>query len=77
MSSKEDFIKKIIKIIDRWSFEQCAFCDGGAMSSLDGMLDFRCNKCGKSMDPIIYLGEIAKAVFNYRKQQENNKEGII
>lgn len=74
MSSKEKFIEEIIKIIDRWSFEQCAFCDDGTMVSIEDMLDFRCDKCGKSMNPIIYLGEIAKAVFNYREQQENNKE---
>lgn len=74
MSSKEKFIEEIIKIIDRWSFEQCAFCDDGTMVSIEDMLDFRCDKCGKPMNPIIYLGEIAKAVFNYREQQENHKE---
>ena len=70
MSSKEKFVEDVIKIIDRWSFEQCAFCEGGTMNSLEGMLDFRCNKCGKSMNPVIYLGEIAKMVFHYREQQE-------
>ena len=74
MSSKEEFIEDVVKVIDRWSFEQCAFCEGGTMVSLEGMLDFRCSKCGKSMNPVIYLGEIAKLVFNYREKQENNKE---
>jgi len=74
MSSKEKFIEEIIKIIDRWSFEQCAFCDDGTMVSIEDMFDFRCNKCGKSMNPIIYLGEVVKAVFNYREQQENSNE---
>ena len=74
MSSKEEFIEDVVKVIDRWSFEQCAFCDGGTMISLEGMLDFRCNKCGKSMNPVIYLGEIAKLVFNYREKQENYKK---
>ncbi|MFX1410622.1 MAG: hypothetical protein ACFFA6_09730 [Promethearchaeota archaeon] len=74
MSSKENFIEQIIRIIDRWSFEECAFCDGGTMISLEGMLDYKCNKCGKSMSPITYLGEIAKAVFNYREQQDYQSE---
>ena len=71
--SKEEFIEVVIKLIDRWSFEQCAFCESGTMISIEGMLDFRCNKCGKSMNPVIYLGEIAKSVFSYREQQETEK----
>ncbi len=74
-SIQEEFIEKIMKVIDKWSFEMCAFCDDGAMISIEGMVDFKCNKCGKSMTPVAYLGEIAKAVFNYRDQLENsNKE---
>jgi len=69
-SIQEEFIEKIIKVIDRWSFEMCAFCDDGAMVSIEGMLDFKCSKCGKSMTAIAYLGEIAKVVFNYRDQLE-------
>ncbi|MFW9784869.1 MAG: hypothetical protein ACFFFB_21495 [Candidatus Heimdallarchaeota archaeon] len=63
--------------MDRWSFEQCAFCEDGTMVSIEGMLDFKCNKCGKSMNPVKYLGEIAKIVFSYREQlgsSESNKE---
>ena len=65
--TQENFIKEIIKITDRWSFEQCAFCENGNMISIDGMLDFKCSKCGKTMNPLNYLGEIAKVVYNYRE----------
>ena len=65
-SYQEEFINEVIKIIDRWSFEHCAICEDGTMVSIEGMLDFKCNKCGKTMNPVIYLGEIAKIVFNYR-----------
>lgn len=65
---QEKFIEEILKVIDRWSFEQCAYCENGTMISIDGMLDFKCSKCGKTMTPITYLGEIAKCVFNYREK---------
>ncbi len=65
--NQEKFIKDIMKIIDRWSFEQCAYCDDGILVSINGMLDFKCSKCGKTMSPIEYLGRIAKIVFNYRE----------
>lgn len=68
---REKFIGELINIIDRWSFEHCAYCEAGSMVSIEGMLDFKCNKCGKSMNPINYLGEIAKLVFNYRDKLEN------
>lgn len=73
-SLQEQFIKKVISIIDRWSFEQCAFCDDGTMVSIEGMLDFRCTKCGENMNPINYLGALAEVVYNYREQGETNKE---
>ncbi len=66
--NQEEFIEDIIKIIDRWSFEQCAYCEDGTMISIDGMLDFKCGKCGKTMTPLNYLGEIAKIVYNYREK---------
>ncbi len=69
-SSQENFIKEIFKIVDRWSFEQCACCENGTMTSIDGMLDFKCSKCGETMNPLNYLGEIAKIVYNYREQIE-------
>lgn len=68
--NQEKFIEDIIKIIDRWSFEQCAHCENGTLISIDGMLDFKCSKCGKTMNPTEYLGEIAKTVFKYREQLE-------
>ncbi len=71
--NQEKFIEDIIKIIDRWSFEQCAHCENGTLISIDGMLDFKCSKCGKTMNPAEYLGEIAKTVFTYREQLENLK----
>ena len=67
-SNQTEFIEAIYKIIDRWSFEQCAYCEDGTMISIDGMLDFKCRKCGKTMNPINYLGEIAKVVFNNREK---------
>jgi tRNA(Ile2) C34 agmatinyltransferase TiaS len=70
---QKNFIKNVIKIIDRWSFEQCAYCNDGTLVSIEGMLDFRCTKCGKTMNPMRYLGEISKIVFNYREQHENLK----
>ena len=73
-SEQEQFIKEVINIIDRWSFEHCAFCKDGIMVSIEGMLDFRCAKCGKTMNPINYLGAIAKTVFLYREQLENQSK---
>ncbi|KKM82384.1 hypothetical protein LCGC14_1320120 [marine sediment metagenome] len=68
--NKKEFIKEIFKIIDRWSFEQCAYCEDGTMISIDGMLDFKCGKCGKTMIPLNYLGEIAKIIYNYREKKQ-------
>lgn len=68
VSLQEKFINDIIKIIDRWSFEQCAFCEDGIMVSIEGMVDFKCSKCGRTMNPLNYLGQIAKIVFNFRDQ---------
>ncbi|MFX1568052.1 MAG: hypothetical protein ACFFCV_06770 [Promethearchaeota archaeon] len=70
LSLQEKFINDVMKIIDRWSFEQCAFCEHGTLISIEGMLDFKCSKCGKTMNPVNYLGEIAKIVFNYREQNQ-------
>lgn len=78
MSLQEKFIKEVMKIIDRWSFEQCACCEDGTLVSIEGMLDFKCSKCGDTMNPIKYLGEIAKTVFKYREQNQtlNNEKEI-
>jgi len=72
-SNQKKLIEDVIKIIDRWSFEQCAHCEDGTLLSIDGMLDFKCSKCGKDMNPAEYLGEIAKFVFIYRERLENKK----
>jgi tRNA(Ile2) C34 agmatinyltransferase TiaS len=71
ITKKEKFIEKVIRIIDRWSFEKCAHCENGTLISIDGMVDFKCSKCGKSMNPSEYLGEIAKIVFDYRETRKN------
>ncbi len=71
--NQEKFIEDIIKIVDRWSFEQCAHCENGTLLSIEGMLEFKCSKCGKTMNPSEYLGEIAKTVFTYREQLGNIK----
>jgi DNA-directed RNA polymerase subunit RPC12/RpoP len=71
---QEEFIKAILKVIDRWSFEQCAFCEDGTMVSIEGMVDYKCTRCGKTMNPVNYLVEIAKIVFNFREQIERNNE---
>ena len=70
-SAQEEFVRKVIKIVDRWSFEQCAYCKDGTMISIEGMLDFRCSKCGKTMNPLSYLGEIAEVVYSYREQNQS------
>ncbi|MHA2180113.1 MAG: hypothetical protein ACXAAH_01680 [Promethearchaeota archaeon] len=70
----EEFTEEVIKIIDRWSFEQCASCDDGTMVSIEGMFDFRCTKCGETMNPINYLGAIAKIVYSYREKLQVHDE---
>jgi hypothetical protein len=46
------------------------------MVSIEGMLDFKCSKCGKSMNPVKYLGEIAKIVFSFRERLEINESKL-
>jgi hypothetical protein len=75
-SIQKQFINEVIKIIDRWSFEQCAWCDDGTMVSIEGMLDYKCSKCGETMNPLKYLGAIAKMVYNYREKVENHKNQL-
>ncbi|MFX0142338.1 MAG: hypothetical protein ACFFDN_52345 [Candidatus Hodarchaeota archaeon] len=70
-SNQDKFIQDVLRIIDRWSFEQCAHCENGTLISIEGMLDFKCGKCGKAMNPTEYLGEIAKSAFNYREKLSN------
>ena len=75
ISNQRESIEEICKIIDRWSFEQCAYCDEGFLISIDGMLDFKCEKCGKTTNPLNYLGEIAKIVYSYREKDNSFKTG--
>lgn len=70
MSNKDQFVDNVIKMIDRWSFEQCAFCEEGTMVSIEGMINYKCSKCGKSMKSSYFIGEIAKLVFKYREELE-------
>ncbi len=72
-SDQEKFIEQVSKLIERWSFEQCAYCDDGTLVSIEGMLDFKCSKCGRTMNPLEYLGQIAKIVFNYKDKHMNLK----
>lgn len=65
-SVEHEFIEKIIKVIDKWTYDHCAFCDPGTMVSIDGILEFRCINCGKSMNDSIYLSEVAKLVYEYK-----------
>jgi len=74
LSDQEKFIEKVSELIDRWSFELCAYCNNGTLVSIDGMLDFKCSKCGKTMNPINYLREIANLVIKYRETVENPKK---
>jgi len=74
LSEQEKFIEEVTKLVDRWSSKLCAYCNDGTLVSIDGMLDFKCSKCGKTMIPIEYLGEIANLVFKYREKLTNPKK---
>lgn len=62
---EKDFIKEVIKLVDKYSFEKCAYCDPGTLVSIDGMMDFKCISCGRSMTESDYLGEIIKLVYDF------------
>lgn len=64
-----EFIEKVMNIIDRWSFEMCAFCENSSLVTIDGMVDYKCEKCKRKMSDGIYLGEIAKLVYDYRENE--------
>ncbi|MFX1276876.1 MAG: hypothetical protein ACFFBP_07250 [Promethearchaeota archaeon] len=72
MVNMEDnqFIEKVMNIIDRWSFEMCAFCENSSLVTIEGMVDYKCEKCKRKMSDGIYLGEIAKLVYDYRENEE-------
>ena len=44
------------------------------MVSIEGMLDYKCSRCGKTMNPVNYLVEIAKIVLEHREQLESKKD---
>ena len=67
-SIEKEFIEKIIRLVDKWSFELCAYCDPGTLISIDGMMDFKCINCGRHMKASDYIGEIARAVHNFREK---------
>ncbi|MFX1481363.1 MAG: hypothetical protein ACFFCI_25065 [Promethearchaeota archaeon] len=71
LSDQEKFIEKVSELIDRWNCEQCAYCNDGTLVSIDGMLDFKCSKCGRTMNPLNYLREIANIVLKYREKKTN------
>ncbi len=67
-SIEKEFIEKIIRLVDKWSCELCAYCDPGTLVSIDGMMDFKCISCGRSMTESDYLGEIIKLVYDFRQK---------
>ena len=69
----DDFIEKLFTIIDKWSFDMCVFCDNASLITLDGMVDYKCEKCKKKMSDGVYLGEIAKLVYKYREKKGFSK----
>jgi len=73
-SPKEELADKIMKIVEKWSFEFCAFCEPGTLVSIEGMVDFKCIKCGRAMNDGIYLGEIAKKIYSYNDKFEHTDE---
>ena len=78
VENKIEFIKKVMKIIDKWGLEFCPRCDPGTLASIDGLLDFKCIKCGKAMTDRDYLDEILKIVNEFREKFDptNDKLGV-
>ena len=71
-SRDKEFINEIIRIIEKWSFEECAFCEAGDLITIEGMIDYKCSVCKKKMSESVYLGEIAKLVFDYQEKELND-----
>lgn len=65
--AEKDILSEIMKIVDKWNFEECAFCDHGNLVPLEGTSRFKCEKCGKTIFEGTYLGEIAKILYNYKE----------
>ena len=64
---KDEFEKQVLRLAKKYTLKQCIYCDPGTLVSVEGMLDFKCISCGKTMRPEIYLDEFVKIVSSYRK----------
>lgn len=67
MISKDEFDEKVLRLAEKWALKQCVYCDPGTLVSVEGMLDFKCINCGKTMKPELYLEEFVKVVSSYRE----------
>ena len=76
MSEKDEFINNVMKLVDKWSFDHCAYCDPGTLVSVDGMVDFECINCGRKMRPEDYLGEIARLVYELREESPEESNDV-
>jgi tRNA(Ile2) C34 agmatinyltransferase TiaS len=74
MTGKNEFEEKVLKLAEKWALKQCAYCDPGTLVSVEGMLDFKCIKCGRTMKPELYLEEFVKLVSKYREQMGINND---
>ena len=74
MLDKDDFEKKILRLAQKWTLKQCVYCDPGTLVSVDGMLDFKCINCGRTMKPELYLDELVNLVSKYREHMEVKDE---
>ncbi len=70
-SNEKEFIENIIRIVDKWSFKFCAYCDPGTVVSIEGMVEFKCIKCGRIMKDKNYLDQLIKVVFDFREKKKN------
>ena len=55
MISKDEFEEKVLKLAEKWVLKRCAFCYPGTLVSVEGMLDFKCIKCGRVQPWFCYL----------------------
>ena len=67
MINKDEFDQKVLRLAEKYTLKQCVYCDPGTLVSVEGMLNFKCIKCGKTMKPELYLEEFVKIVSSYRK----------
>ena len=64
---KDEFEKQVLRLAEKYTLKQCVYCDPGTLVSVEGMLNFKCINCGKTMRPELYLEEFVKIVSKYRK----------